>query len=89
MQCTPSQQTNDEEKMPTYRISYCIKGQSQRKEFIWTAEPKDSNLTSLGVWIMRKEFPGLLYRIDIGMEEVLRKHGITEIRTPIPFEKES
>ena len=71
--------------MPTFRISYRVEGQDDRRELIWTAEPSEADMEALARWIMRREFPKKLYRIDIGMEAVLRKHGVTDIRSPVPI----
>jgi len=71
--------------MPTFRISYSIKGRQERKEVIWTAEPSEATMSALAHWIMRVEFPKRLYLVNKDMEMVLRSHGITEIRSPVPI----
>jgi len=71
--------------MPTYRISYRVAGQDERRELIWTAEPSEADMSTLARWIMKKEFPGKLYRVDKGMEEVLKNYGISDIRSPVPI----
>ena len=71
--------------MPTYRISYTVAGKDGRRELIWTAQPSEADMSALARWIMRKEFPGKLYRVDIGMQEVLKNHGILDVQSPVPI----
>jgi hypothetical protein len=69
--------------MPTYRISYRIFG--KRQDALWTCERDEVDMSSLARWLMSREFPGRLYRVDKGMQIVLRDHGITDIRSSIPI----
>jgi hypothetical protein len=67
--------------MPTYRVSYSING--ARNEIQWTPERGHCDAPSLAKWLMQQEFPNVPYRGGVGMEKVLRDHGITDIRTLI------
>jgi hypothetical protein len=67
--------------MATYRIRYRVAG--VQKEVIWSAGPGEADLATLARWLMLHEFPKRLYRVDKGMDVVLRDHGITDISCPI------
>lgn len=66
--------------MPTYRVSYSING--ERKGIEWTPEQGHCDVPTLAKWLMHQEFPNVRYRNGVGMEKVLRDHGITDIRSP-------
>ena len=68
--------------METYRMSYKIEGQKERKTVEWPTELDDATMSTFAKWVMSQEFPGKSYRTDKGMEAVLKEHGITEIRSP-------
>jgi hypothetical protein len=68
--------------MPSYRMSYSIDGQSERKQVLWSPNPGHMDLPSFAAWVMEQEFPGKHPGTKDGMESVLREHGITDIRSP-------
>lgn len=68
--------------MPSYRMSYSIEGQRERKHVVWMPKPGHMDLPSFAAWVMEQEFPGKPYGNKHGMEAVLREHGITDIRSP-------
>jgi hypothetical protein len=70
--------------MPTHRIHYRISG--QKKEVLWQPLSDEVDMFDLARWLMSQEFPKQLYRIDKGMQAVLREYGFTDIRSPIPLE---
>jgi hypothetical protein len=68
--------------MPSYRMSYSIEGQRERRQVMWTPELGHIDLPSFAAWVMEREFTGQHYGAKYGTEAVLRKHGITDIRSP-------